>query len=35
MAKTAGLFVLTVALGMAAYKYTGFKNIFKGIPGEL
>ncbi len=35
MAKTAGLLVITAALGVVAYKYTGFKNIFKGNFGEL
>ena len=35
MAKTAGLLLLTAVVGVAAYKYTGFKNIFKGNFGEL
>lgn len=30
MIKTAGLFAVTVAAGVVAYKYTGFKNLFKG-----
>ena len=30
MVKTAGLFAVTVVAGVVAYKYTGFRNLFKG-----